>query len=65
MSGAELQRRLLACGCRTPIIFVTAYPDEATRARVLRDGAVGFLSKPLREDSLLACLDKALNRGAA
>jgi FixJ family two-component response regulator len=65
MSGVELQRRLSAGARRTPIIFMTAFPDEATRARVIRDGAAGYLSKPLRQASLLDCLDKALNPGAA
>ena len=65
ISGIELQRQLSACGSLTPVIFVTAYPDDATRVRVLRDGAVGLLSKPPRVESLLACLEKALHRGAA
>jgi FixJ family two-component response regulator len=61
MSGVELQRLLSARNHRAPVIFVTAYPDESMRARVIRDGAVGYLSKPLREESLLDCLDKALH----
>ena len=65
MSGADLQRRLSAAGNRTPIIFVTAFPDETTRARVLREGAIGYLYKPLREESLLDCLARALPTGAA
>jgi FixJ family two-component response regulator len=61
MSGVELQCRLVA-QCRTiPTIFITAFADETTRARVLAAGAVGFLSKPFNEESLLNCLDKALN----
>jgi FixJ family two-component response regulator len=65
MSGIELQQRLSAGGHRTPIIFVTAFPDEATRRRVIQDGAVGYLSKPLRQASLLDCLERALDPGAA
>ena len=61
MSGVELQSRLILDGHRIPIIFVTAFPDEAIRARVLRDGAVCYLSKPLQEKSLIACLDRALH----
>ena len=61
MSGVELQRELSAGGHRTPIIFVTAYPDEAIETRVIRNGAIGYLSKPLQEQSLLACIDEALN----
>lgn len=61
MSGVELQQHLSAAGHRIPIIFVTGRPNEATRARVIRDGAIGYLSKPLGEQSLLACLNNALN----
>jgi len=60
MSGVELQSRLISAGHHIPIIFVTAFPEEAIRARVLGDGALAYLSKPLREQSLIACLDQAL-----
>lgn len=60
LSGVELQRRLLAQGHHVPIIFITAFPEERIRARVLKAGAVGFLSKPYREESLIKCLDMAL-----
>ena len=62
MSGVELQSRLILDGHCLPIIFVTAFPEEAIRARVLRDGALCYLSKPLQEQSLIACLDQALKR---
>ena len=64
MNGVELQRQLLARDQRIPIIFVTAYPDEAVCASVIRDGAIGYLTKPLREESLLESLDRALGSGA-
>jgi FixJ family two-component response regulator len=60
LSGVELQERLIAEGRRTPIIFVTAFPDEQVRSRVLRAGALGFLRKPFSEDKLTSCLDSAL-----
>jgi len=60
LSGVELQGRLIADGRSTPIIFVTAYPDENLRGNVLRIGAIGFLSKPFNEDRLIECLDAAL-----
>lgn len=65
MSGVELQRRLLAGGHPVPVIFVTAYPNESIRDRVLRDGAIGYLRKPLQKQSLLDCLDRVLSSGAA
>lgn len=62
MSGAELQNRLIAEGRPTPMIFMTAYFEEKVRDRVLGAGASGFLRKPFDDESLIACLDKALNR---
>jgi FixJ family two-component response regulator len=60
MSGVDLQTHLTANGHCTPVIFVTAYPEESVRERALRAGAFGFLSKPFSEESLIACLDRAL-----
>lgn len=60
LSGIDLQRRLIADGHRMPIIFITAFPDDRTRARALGAGAVGFLTKPYREESLIECLGQAL-----
>jgi FixJ family two-component response regulator len=60
LSGAELQRLLIARGLNTPMIFVTAFPEEGVRARVLDAGAVGFLGKPFAEDNLIDCLRIAL-----
>jgi FixJ family two-component response regulator len=60
INGVELHNRLVANGHSTPVIFMTAFPDENIRARAFEAGAFGFLSKPLNEDSLCACLDEAL-----
>ena len=61
LSGIDLQRRLIADGHHMPIIFITAFPDERARARALGAGAVGFLMKPFREESLIECLGQALS----
>jgi FixJ family two-component response regulator len=53
MSGLELQGRLAADGRRIPVIVVTAYPSEDTRAFALEAGALGFLSKPCDEQRLI------------
>lgn len=65
MSGLDLQDRLIADGCRVPIIFVTAYFEEQVEAQAMSAGAFGFLRKPFDDESFVACLDKALNRGRA
>ena len=60
MSGIELQSRLISDGNLMPIIFLTAFPEEALRDRVLKRGALAYLTKPLQEESLITCLDYAL-----
>jgi FixJ family two-component response regulator len=62
LRGLDLQDRLAADGCPTPVIFITALAEERFRARAMATGAVGFLAKPFREESLIDCLDKALAR---
>ena len=60
MSGADLQDRLNAQGHRIPIVFMTAYFEERTRARVLEAGAYGYLRKPFDDASLIKHLEMAL-----
>ena len=55
-----LQKLLNAQSRHTPIIFVTAFPDERTRNDVLNAGAIGFLSKPYSNEKLAKFLDMAL-----
>src|SRR5262249_1792319 len=61
LSGLDLQGQLMADGHRIPVIFVTAFPDEKFQVRAMRAGAVGFLSKPFDESSLISCLKSALS----
>ena len=63
MTGLELHRHLIDAGCAIPTILVTAYPDEDVRARALKDGAVGYLRKPVDEEDLARCLRAALQSG--
>jgi FixJ family two-component response regulator len=60
LSGVELQELLIAQGWRTPIIFVTAFPDEKTRNHALNAGAIDFLRKPFSDDKLTHCLETVL-----
>jgi FixJ family two-component response regulator len=62
LSGIDLQRWLMDRGNRMPTIFITAFPEEQSRARAMQAGAIGFLGKPFSEESLVRCLDSALGR---
>jgi FixJ family two-component response regulator len=62
LSGVQLQNHLIASGYGTPVIFVTAFPDDGVQAHVLKNGAIGFLCKPFNEDRLIECIDVALEK---
>jgi FixJ family two-component response regulator len=62
MTGIELQSHLVGRGYRTPIIFITAFPDEKVQARALKAGAVCFLNKPFDGQTLLKHLAEALEK---
>jgi FixJ family two-component response regulator len=62
MSGLDLLTHLRSRGNDAPFIFITAFPDEAVRARALKAGAVGFLAKPFAGPVLIKCIEAALNR---
>jgi CheY-like chemotaxis protein len=60
MSGPELQQVLRRRGDDIPIIFITGQKDETIRARVLEQGASGFLVKPFSDAALIAAIQSAL-----
>jgi FixJ family two-component response regulator len=62
MNGLDLQTQLRADGYDTPIIFVSAFPEERFRSRALKAGAVGFLNKPFEEQCLVDCIRTAVAR---
>jgi len=63
MSGLDLLTEIRAKGCDSPFIFITAYPDEAIRARAMKAGAACFLAKPFAVHKLIECLEAALEAG--
>jgi FixJ family two-component response regulator len=64
MSGLELQNHLNTEGRGIPIIFITAQPDEASRQRALKGGAVDFLRKPVRREILFKAIQSAMEQNA-
>jgi FixJ family two-component response regulator len=61
MSGLQLQHQLGSSGFTTPIIVMTAFPDDGRRA--LAAGALCVLDKPFIKDELLSCLRSVLQPG--
>jgi CheY-like chemotaxis protein len=63
MTGIELYKRLIDAGHAIPTILVTAYPNDVDRARVLKDGVVCYLRKPVDDEHLIGCLRSVLDTG--
>ena len=61
LNGLELQESLQSLGNQTPVIVITGYPNEKHRTLALENGAVGYLSKPFDEHTLIECLTTAIN----
>jgi FixJ family two-component response regulator len=60
MNGIELQQHLVRSGHRIPTIFITAFRDELTKARILAADAFGFFYKPCDGNAVLRLVHKAL-----
>jgi FixJ family two-component response regulator len=60
MSGPELQQELIRRRQDIPIVFITAAGDESVRPRLVAQGAVACLFKPLSKTALLEALNAAL-----
>jgi FixJ family two-component response regulator len=60
MTGPQLHRELLRREQAIPVIFITAIRDEALRPRLLAEGAVECLFKPVSEQALIEALQAAL-----
>ena len=61
MSGPELFRELRRRDLRIPVVFITGRRDEVARSRLLGDGAVECLFKPISDIALLQALNKAVS----
>lgn len=65
MTGFELQEQLATDNVAIPIIFITAHDDAATRERIRRSGAAGYLGKPFDGQALLDAIQRVVGSGGA
>ena len=61
-SGLELQTELRAAEIRIPIIFITGHGDVPMTVRAMKQGAMEFLTKPVRSQELIEAVQKAIVR---
>ena len=64
-SGLDFQRDLAAASVKLPIIFITGHGDIPMTVQAIKAGAIGFLTKPLRDQELLDAVNDGLARDRA
>jgi FixJ family two-component response regulator len=64
-SGLDLQQHLAASGNTKPIVFLTGHGDIPMTVQAMKAGAVDFLTKPFRDQSLLDAVTAGIERDFA
>jgi FixJ family two-component response regulator len=59
VSGVEFQEDLRRLGAQLPIIFMTAHGDVPMVRKVMKAGAIEFLTKPFQKEELLHAIEIA------
>jgi len=65
LSGLDLQRELNESNIQIPIIFMTGHGDIPMSVRAMKNGALEFLTKPVRGQDLLDAVQQAIARDRA
>jgi FixJ family two-component response regulator len=60
LNGLDLQRKLNDANIHLPIIFITGHGDIPMSVRAMKEGALEFLTKPVRGQDLLDAVQKAV-----
>jgi len=63
-SGLDLQQQLMRNGNSKPVIFLTGHGDIPMTVQAMKAGAVDFLTKPVRDQTLLDAIATAIARDA-
>jgi FixJ family two-component response regulator len=64
-SGLDLQQQLVRNGNAKPVIFLTGHGDIPMTVQAMKTGAVDFLTKPVRDQTLLDAVAAGIARDAA
>lgn len=59
ISGVEFQEQLREAGLGIPIIFMTAHGDVPMVRKVMKAGAIEFLTKPFQKEELIHAVEQA------
>lgn len=62
ISGLDFQEQLASHGIHLPVILITGHGDIPMSVRAMKAGAIDFLPKPFRDQSLLDAVTAAIER---
>jgi DNA-binding NtrC family response regulator len=62
LDGVKVVEQLRECDERMSIIVMTAYPALETATQTMRYGTCDYISKPFKEEELVAAIDRACQR---
>jgi RNA polymerase sigma factor (sigma-70 family) len=62
IDGLALAEQLASEPVPPPVVFLSAHGDVPATVRAMKDGAIDFLEKPVREDDLFEALGRAVTR---
>jgi FixJ family two-component response regulator len=65
LSGRDVQKQLIGLQTPIPLIMITAHDEPTIREQSLADGAVAYLRKPLRGDTLIGSVRQAIGDAGA
>src|ERR1700758_564525 len=61
-SGLDFQKVLVEAGIELPIIFITGHGDIPMSVMAMKSGAIEFLTKPFREQSMLDAINFGIEK---
>lgn len=64
-SGLDLQQHFVSAGICKPIVFLTGHGDIPMSVQAMKAGAVDFLTKPVRDQTLLDAVTAGIERDIA
>ena len=65
ISGLDLHNKLVQSPFPIPVIFITGHGDIPMAVRVMKAGALEFLTKPFHDQDLLGAIYRAIQRSSA
>jgi len=60
MTGLQLQSRLIEINSPLPIVFITGHGDVPMAVDTMKKGAMDFIPKPFKEETLVLVVEKML-----